>query len=368
MLTTDKNILFIGPYRQDDGWGLASRDYLLSICSYANNVKAQPIYLATNLNNNISKTIELAEAKNFDKYDYIIQHCLPFNMVKIGTAKNIGILFLENKNFTSISIANLNTMDELWVTSNIEKNTLLESGITTTVRTIGHPVDTSFFKNISATFKTGSYSDSYYKFYTIGEYIERKNVADIITAFHLEFDIDEPVSLVIKSSSKNSEALFDRIKHDCTLIRNKLRTKNIFHDELIITQRISPEQLSALHNYGDCFISASYGEAFCRPAAEALCHGKYCILSSNIGINEYVDPSDRSIIDSLPQPVILEDPSYVGHMDIYNANEVWYKPSVVHLRQLMRRVFENKNKVNKDIYLDRFSYLTIGKNICQYLL
>lgn len=367
-MLTDKNILFIGPYRQDDGWGLASRDYLLSISKYASNLKAQPIYLANNINHNISSIIQNLEKKHFSKYDYIIQHCLPFNMVKYTTAKNIGLLFLENKNFSSISLSNLNSMDELWVTSSIEKDTLINSGIKVPVNVIGHPIDTNFLSNISSTFTTNSYVDTNYKFYTVGEYIERKNFTDIITAFHLEFDITEPVSLMIKSSSSNPELLFSKIKTDCEQIKTSLRTKKVFHDELILTQRVSPEQLSAIHNYSDCFITTSYGEAFCRPAAEALCHGNYCILSSNIGINEYIDKQDRAIIECIPEPVILKDPKYIGHMDIYNGNEIWYKPSVVHLRSLMRQAFNNKPKVNKHTYLEKFSYPIIGQKICQYLL
>lgn len=368
MLTTNKNILFIGPYRQDDGWGLASRDYLLSICQYAQNVKSQPIYLANNINKTIPKIIENCEKKSFNEYDYIIQHCLPFNMVRYGNAKNIGILFLENKNFTSISAANLNTMDELWVTSSIEKDTLINSGIRTPVKVIGHPIDTKFLEAISAKFTTNSYIDHHYKFYTIGEYIQRKNFRDIIIAFNLEFDITEPVSLMIKTSSSNPDLLFNKIKNECMTIKNSLRTKKIFHEELILTQRITPEQLSAIHNYGDCFITTSYGEAFCRPAAEALCHGNHCILSSNIGINEYIEDNDKSIIESYAQPVILDDPAYIGNMDIYNANEIWYKPSITHLQSLMRKAFENKPIVDKNIYFDKFSYSNIGQTICQHLL
>jgi hypothetical protein len=258
-------------------------------------------------------------------------------------------------------------MDEIWVISENEKDTLLNSGIKVPVRAISQPIDTSYISNMTTSFTLNNYVDKYFKFYTIGEYIQRKNFNDVITAFHLEFDITEPVALIIKTSSGDPNRLFNSIKDSCTKIKNSLRIGKTFHEEIIFTHKMPPEQLSAIHNYGDCFISASYGEAFCRPAAEALCNGKYCILSSNIGVNQSIDSEDHSVIECCAQPVILDDPSWIGHMDIYKGNETWYKPSIIDLRKKMRMAFENRPKVDKNKYLERFSYKYIGKSLCQFL-
>ena len=40
-----KNILFVGPYRQADGWGFASHDYLMSLLTTEHNIASAPIYL-----------------------------------------------------------------------------------------------------------------------------------------------------------------------------------------------------------------------------------------------------------------------------------------------------------------------------------
>jgi glycosyltransferase involved in cell wall biosynthesis len=363
------NTLFIGPYRQNDGWGLASKDYLLSLLYYNDNITSHPLYLANNIAKNIPNAIVQSEQRKYQKYGAIIQHTLPFSMTKKYGAKNIGLLFLENQKFNSDSVFNLNSMDEIWVSSNLEKKSLIDGGVTTPIKKASHAIDTEGLKKIDHSMKFSKDLENTYKFYVIGEYIQRKNIKDIITAFHLEFDITEPVSLVIKTSLSGTKPkdLNLAIKNQCKQIKDSLRIRKKYHEEIIITERLSTEQLNCLHHLCDCFVMASYGEAFCRPIAEALCHNNYCILSSNLGINEDLDSEDFGLIDCYPQPVILDNPSYIGDMDIYNGYEVWYHPSITSLREKMRHAFETKPQVEGSKYINKFSYQTVGNRLCQLL-
>ena len=363
------NTLFIGPYRQNDGWGLASKDYLLSLLYYNDNITSHPLYLANNIERNIPQSIRISEQTKYDHYDIIIQHSLPFGMTKKYGAKNIGLLFLENQKFHSDSVFNMNSLDEIWVSSNLERNSLLSGGVTVPIKKASHDIDTEVLKKIDTNMKFSQDLQQTYKFYVIGEYIQRKNIKDIVTAFHLEFDITEPVSLIIKTSLSGAKPkdLSGVIKNQCSKIKQSLRLRKKYHEEIIITDRLTTEQLNGLHSMCDCFVMASYGEAFCRPIAEALCHNNYCILSSNLGINEDLDAGDFGAIDCYPQPVILDDPSYMGDMDIYNGNEIWYHPSVVSMRQHMRQAFESRPKIDGAKYMNKFSYQTVGNHLCQLL-
>lgn len=363
------NTLFIGPYRQNDGWGLASKDYLMSLLHYNNNITSHPLYLANNIERNLPASILNSEKNKQTNYDTVIQHTLPFSMTKRYGMKNIGLLFLENQKFNSDSVFNLNSMDEVWVSSNLERNSLIDGGVTVPIKKASHAIDTRSLQKIDGNIKFSNDIAKTYKFYVIGEYIQRKNIKDIITAFHLEFDITEPVSLVIKTSLSGTSPknLMSMIKNQCAEIKKSLRVRKQYHEEIVITERLTLEQLNGLHNLCDCFVMTSYGEAFCRPVAEALCHNKYCILSSNIGINEDLDPADFSLIDCYPQPVILDNPSYIGDMDIYNGYETWYQPSIVSIRNHMRKAFESKPTVDGSKYMNKFSYETVGQNLCQLL-
>lgn len=364
MLIDNKNILYIGPYRQKDGWGQAAKDYILSLKETNNKIHCQPIYMSNHIDQDISLDIKKLENNSLEKYDIVIQNVLPMMMSKTHLY-NIGLLFVENQNFSSTSIHNLNLMDEIWVSSKLEKQSLIDGGVKAPIKVIGHAIKTQV---TNQTIFTDNIKD-YYKFYFIGEYIQRKNVKDLVTAFHLEFDITEKVSLVLKlSGGTKNDNLQQLIQNDLNEIKRRLRTKKYFHNEILITNRLDDKQMSGLHNSCDCFVITSYGEAFCRPAAEALCNGNYLISSSNIGILDYVEKEDVSIVECYPSPVLLDNPDMMAHLDIYNGNETWYVPNILDLRRKMRDAFENhKNNKNKDLYTKKFSYEAIGQQICSHM-
>lgn len=356
MLIDNKNILYIGPYRQKDGWGLAAKDYILSLKQTNNNIHCQPVYMSNNIDSDIDSEIKNLENNNLSHYDIVIQNVLPMMMSKTHLY-NIGLLFIENQNFSSTSVHNLNLMDEVWVSSSLEKQSLIDGGVKTQIKVVGHAIEVK--KNNKSIF-TEELKD-HYKFYFVGEYIQRKNIKDLVTAFHLEFDVTEKVSLVLKLSGCTEE----QIRRDTNNIKARLRTKKYFHNELLITNSLTDYQMSSLHNSCDCFVITSYGEAFCRPAAEALCNGNYLISSSNIGILDHVEKSDVDIVECYPSPVILDNPETMAQLDIYNGNETWYLPNILDLRKKMRSAFENrKSNFNENIYMEKFSYQNIGQKIC----
>jgi len=73
------------------------------------------------------------------------------------------------------------------------------------------------------------------------------------------------------------------------------------------------------------------------------------------------------LVSCQEQPVIMQDYSYLGGIDMYNGEETWSIPSVLELKRQMRLAFENRPQVDSSKYLSRFSYENIGQNICQYI-
>lgn len=374
-MATTKNILYIGPYRQNDGWGLAAKGYLLSLLTTPHNIYCVPFYTNPISSCEVSeKQILQAENRRLQEYDIIIQKALPMALCPNKYAKNIGLIVLENNLLYSNGILNLLAMDEIWVPSKKETRCIANSGITTKTNAIMQAIPTEDIANALKQRLMLSFNnkmvDKSYKFYFIGEYIQRKNINDIIVAFHTEFDLDEPVSLIIKTSvpGLNAQQSLQKIKTDIKQLKTNLRIRNNFKEEIIITDKLSQEQLFSIHMSCDCFVSVSYGEAFCRPAAEAVCFGKPVILTSGIGVAEMINKEDKMEVSTQEQPVIVNNPSYVGGLDMYNAKETWSIPSILDLRKQMRIAFENKPKINNNsYYLHKFSYENIGNTLCQLL-
>lgn len=117
----------------------------------------------------------------------------------------------------------------------------------------------------------------HYTFYSVGAWGERKNLLGLIKAYWTEFSPSESVLLVIKT---------DRLD-EVSLASLKLGTGL---DELpaisVVTDRLKPEYMLALHDDCDCYVTASRGEGWNLGAFEACALAKPVIAS---GIGGHVD-------------------------------------------------------------------------------
>lgn len=373
------NALFIGPYRQQDGWGAASRDYIRAIATQIKNLSIRPIYLAANTIDRLEDDLLQYENSFYQTYDIVFQKALPHCLVPQQlTAKNVGIFTLETNDIShSNSLYLINRMSEICVPSKQEAKTLKASGVTTSIKVISQPLDTVFIKSqmgLNNKLPFDAMSSRSFKFYTIGEYIDRKNILDIVLAFNLAFNATDNVSLIIKSSRPGLSPP-DSYKFIAKEIESLKNRMNIGHKnkEVIITDRLSDNDIMSLHRSCDCFVSASKGEAFCRPAAEALCFGKTPIVTDNTGMVDFINTTNGFIVNSHKTPVVTAERTLSNDFDIYNAYEYWYQPNIYSLIEQMRNVYEMSRKT-KDILtnkrnlgintIETFSYQNIGSTIC----
>lgn len=367
-----KKVLFIGPYRQKDGWGRASRDYIKALATKTNiDLYTRPIYLAPG---NIEKEFDDQkileyEQKHSDSYDCVIQKVLPeYFHYDSRFGYNIGLFTLEINDFTGTNLVrNANRMDELWVPSSIEKQNLIKSGVIKPIRVISQPIDTSSFEQTySANFNP--IIKDYFKFYTICENNHRKNLEDLILSFNMAFNINDPVVLIIKTSGDQNQ--LDNFSES---IKRKLHLGKPFKKELWVTHQMSNEEILAFHSGCDCFVMSSYGESFCRPAAEALCLGKNPIINKNTGTKDFINDDNGFLVKSHKVPVILDNHPIANNTDYYNANQFWYKIDIYDMIQKMQNAYSMYKKNNKEWQekskigisaREQFSYTNIGEKLC----
>jgi glycosyltransferase involved in cell wall biosynthesis len=372
------NVLFVGPYRQKDGWGLASQSYIRAIASQTPNITTRPVFLAGGDGSNIDSDLLGYENSIYENYDIVIQktlpHCLFYDR---RFKKNIGLFVLETNNISnSTSIASINRMDEIWVPSHQEQKCLTKSGVTKPIKVISQPLDTSFIsQHREHKLDFNHVLDKAFKFYFIGEYVERKNIKDLIIAFHLAFDISQPVALVLKTNipGMSSNESHKTIEKDIDDIKKKLNISSRYKKEILVTEKLSYQDLIGLHNSCDCLVMPSYGEAFCRPAAEALCLGKIPIVTDNTGMIDFINSENGFVVQSSKTPVIVDKRTLSEDFDIYNAQEYWYKVQIYDLIDKMRaayslykdnrKAFEAKRNVGLS-QIEQFSYKNIGQKLC----
>lgn len=362
--------LYIGPYRQNDGWGEAAKDFLKALDKSKLDVAARPIFMANNLGPQ-DNTFNHLEAKKFDKYDICIQQVLP-TIFDPNSAfdNNVGYFFSETNHLEYTPWpSRCNLMDEIIVSSQAEANHLITSGVTKPLKKINVPVDVSKFEKYHTKVDLGEANNTF-NFYFIGEYSERKNIPALLLAFHLEFDPSEQVNLVLKLNKSGIHPIqlrnkviqdIQNLKQSFAIYENLDKYKN----EILITDYMSEEELLGLHNSCNCFVMPSHGEAWCRPALDAMGFGNTPIVTDNTGMIEFINNSTGWLIKSVEAPVLcMERPLPY----LYRGRETWRNINILQLRQAMREAYSNHDLKSRKFQncidaIYNFSYEKIAEQI-----
>lgn len=366
-------ILYLGHYKEGSGWSNAAINNILALDSIGIDVVCRNVKL-TNKDVDLPNKILELESKDLNNVDFCIQHVLPHHLV--GTSKfkkNIAYFVHESSNIQHTNwYVHLKQMDEVWVPSNYAKNKLSNEGLETKV--IPHCFDLTKYRTDH---KLINFNDlnSYFKFYTIADLNDRKNIDSIIKCFYSEFDTEEPVCLIIKikKHGMNYEDLSKYMQNKINEIKKKLRIykdPDSYPKQIIITVEMTDDQISSLHNSCDCFVGASHGEGWSIPAFEAMCFGKTPICSNEGGPSEFIDPENLNtgyLINGTYGVCTHSDPAFP---DIFTGKEEWFVPDESKIKKAMRFYYENRDTINKSDGFKRakeFTFDKIANQIKEYL-
>lgn len=361
-----KNVLFIGPYRQKDGWGESAKDYVQALSRVKSiNLKISPIYMGITPDHDIGEYLTEIENRSYNHYDVVIQNVLPHLFSYDGDMKNIGLFYLETQNLQDTLWPRcINLMDEAWLSSMFEIQSLWDSGINdkkVVTRNIPIPVNIEKFSKEYDECNIPDLKDNYV-FYFIGENTPRKNIESLLIAFHREFSTTENAKLIIKTNRGGLTAneTLERLHNQIIELKKKLRIyKNpkMYKNEIVITEYVPENALMALHKAGDCFVMPSFGEACCRPAIDALGFGNRVIGLKNSGLGSTLEMSSRvDLVGSQTTPVITTEPPME---EIYTTREAWEQVNIIELQEAMRHAYDQgkaKSQARPGAYVERFSY------------
>ena len=376
-----KNVLFIGPYNQQDGWGIAAKKYVKALIAADCNLTIKPVYLANTVGIEDESLYEFENTK-YDHYDVVIQNTLPSLFRYYGGSKNIGLCYFETTIKGTPWVSSINMMDEMWVTSDFEVNLLHASGVDDVAVHI-IPIPMVEEGDLEKYAKSYEYKDidehkDEFKFYFIGEYITRKNLQALVVAFNAEFDCSEQVRLIIKTNmrGKEPEEVLSTVNNDINDIKSKCK---LYHDvsmyknEILITVRLTDEELLSLHDTCDCFVMPSRGESFCIPAFDAMAFGSYPIYVDQSGIGEYIYGNQGAPVTSTKVPCICDDrPTEY----LYTSRDTWEEVDILNLQYNMRMAFNRKSRPDKQLrkewaaknVLPRYTSQAIAKIIQERLI
>lgn len=374
------SLLYISNFLEATGYSEAARNLCKSIFyqdfpTIANNIKLthdiiEPDKVIKELLNRNSRYTK-------DKYGSPITpnisliHSLPYFFQYDSYFKyNIGRFDWECDNFISSSWPKYcNLMDRLWVASSFQKTIMKQAAITTPIDIVPHPIDRNRFEyndNRPGFVSHLKRDTGNYVFYTIGEFVSRKNYEGLLRAWHSHFSIYDKVELIIKTSKSGTvKAELDKILEGLNEhVKRSLKVnKRWVKDPIFVTERFEQEDLDKLHIESDCFVSATHGEGWLQPAQDAMCFGKPCILPKYSGYLDYADDTNSYLVNGFVTNCY--GTADVGP-DLYNGYQKWFEPDISHMGLLMKLIAKNKDlgvdkgKEGRKL-LDKYDYSAIGR-------
>lgn len=365
-------VCYVAPLNDSTGYSVMANDTILALDAAGIDVVPRSIKLATQTIPAPAKVIELTGA-NIDGVTHVIQHILPPYFVYHKGYKNIGYFHVETSDFISSGWQfHCNLMDELWVSSEQNKEAAIKSGVTKPIKVVNKPViaeltDRTKYK------KPLPMVGNRYVFYHIGDYSIRKNTINLIKAYLEEFDRSDHVVLILKSYVEGVplQQSAKMINEDVQKLKQSLRKGGAesYPPIILISDYVSIEEMWAIHAQGNCFVSMEKGAAWNIPAFDAISMGNMAITSGWGGQTAFIEDGKNGFL----VPYRME--SVYGavrcpYPTLYSCKEQWSDPDPLEFKRRMRICYENKLQVHESErkrFLQKYSPVTVGNQLKEIL-
>ena len=358
------NITYVGPVFDSSGYAEACRNNIAALHKVGITLNVKPISFEANKTDmgELGTLCESLIGKNPQGKIQII-HCTPENYPNFISKDvyNIGYVAWETSRLPSGWAELINQLSEVWVPSDYNVEVFRNSGVTIPIRKIPHAFNTQ--KKVVGESLIQRTNDKEYVFYSIFQWLERKNPTGLLKAYLTEFKKEENVILVIKTfiSNHSSQSEISRIKAAISDMKARLYLSS-YPRILLLTDLLTADQVMSLHQGGDCFVHLARSEGFGIPIVEAQLVGKPVIASDYSGMKELVNWEART---GCPVKCI-ETPVHGMPWSIYSGDMVWAEPNLMDARKAMRYVFTHQDEarliggIGKKVAEDSFSWTTIG--------
>lgn len=360
----------MGPVTDSSGYGEAARNYIGALLSVGVRLSIEPVSFE-NSSPSLGKLGRLLVPHICKDLSYSINiiHLTPENYPKFVDPKkyNIGIVTWETSRLPDFWVSLINSLDQVWVPSKWNQEVFRSSGVTKPIYVVPCTLNKEYMgtdPNEVGRRLEQPRDPKTFIFYSIFQFLERKNPRGLLIAYLTEFTRDDNVCLIIKTYKQ--ARYLDFVARDNLAIREELSSlKESLHlgkcpPVKLILEFLSREEVLGLHQLGDCFVLPSRGEGFSLGHAEAMALGKPVIGPRYGGNLEFMNDQNSYLVDCIETPV------YGMPWSTYTGYQNWAEPSILSLRAKMREVYNNRvvaTKIGKqgqeDIF-SKFNWETIG--------
>lgn len=357
-------IAYVSHYRDGTGYGNAAANYIECLDSIGIEVVAIPFRLSKN-NYEPSNIIKKCEMRKLSGVELIVLHTLPSFFDKHSYIPTLGVFSTEMSGIPQNWVDNANYLAGNVVSSDQSLECCVNSGVTKPISVIPYCFNLDKFMNYGKLDTIEEIKKEGTKiFYTIGEFINRKNFSAILRAYYAEFTNKDNVHLVIKTnlSGKSPQEIIELFKgKNYEIIRGMNIDKDNLAPVTILPYYMPEEDIHSLHNSCDIYVSASYGESFDLCAFTAMAFGKTPIVPDYYKCIRYMSEKEGFMVKSYQLPCFgLVD----GDPTLYNSHFNFNSVDINDLRKQMRLACSSENLHSKSMSgIEKsklFSYDNIG--------
>ncbi|MFW9879737.1 MAG: glycosyltransferase family 4 protein, partial [Candidatus Thorarchaeota archaeon] len=369
-------IIWNSPAYDPSGYASCARDYILSLDKAGIKVKFEavkfwsPISTPATTNQEFRRLKELEEVQVSENCPHVT-HMVP-DLYKKRKDKHIpiGYTVFETDSLPEPWLEKMDLMKLIFVPCKFNYDTFTRAGFNKDkLRIIPHIVNTERLdpnkhKSLSIPIQKKFY------FLSIMDATFRKGWDVLLRSYLREFQNNNDVGLIFKGyfggvTENHKRKLIQKIKN----FKDSLNVKNppeiIFYGDIL-----DNDTICRLYKSTHCYVSSTRGDGWNLPLSEALAMEIPSIATNFGGQLEFMNESNSYLID------VLEMREYGEEMTKITPNykgQNFAEPSEVHLRQLMRHVYENydeaKNKAIKgrQDLIENFSWKLIIQKIINCL-
>ncbi|HTV59653.1 MAG TPA: glycosyltransferase [Verrucomicrobiae bacterium] len=224
--------------------------------------------------------------------------------------------------------------DELWVPSKFVRRVFLSGGVSPDrIHVIPYGVDDTIYQPMGDRWLPPGARGFVFLF--VGGVIERKGLDLLAKAYELAFSGEEDVTLIIKDQGSTTFYQHEKLLGKFQEMAKRHGGPRV----VILTDDLSDERLAALYRGCDAFVLPYRGEGFGMPLAEALACGKP-VITTGLGPAREFCPAGASYFIRAKEVAMPDPPAHLGTLA---SEATWFEPSLDHLAETMRYVFEHRD-------------------------
>jgi glycosyltransferase involved in cell wall biosynthesis len=356
------------PLLDSSGYADEARNFVLALDASGWDVRARiiPTPRRAELPSQISGRIARMSARPPVPGTPHVSHVTAPELIRLESASIcIGRTMFETDRLPEGWAAACARMDRVWVPSEFNRETYARAGVPESkIAVIPGAIDLALYDLDTPPLEIQGARG--FNFLSVFDWTLRKGWDVLLRAYVEEFEPDEDVALIVKTSSYPERGYtIEKIAEvACDYIRDVLGKDPERIPDLVLQDRAIPaERMPALYRAADCFVLPSRGEGWGRPFMEAMAMALPTIGTGWSGNTAFMNAENSYLLDftlvDVPEPAWQESAILRGHR--------WAEPDAGHLRRLMRAAFESRDRSvgerAREELNTHFSYAVVAERI-----